>query len=256
MIAQLDGVEAPARAWERDVLSARVDQYDASMLDLLCLTGAVAWARLSSGSASAPRHSGVLRRDLAEAFGEGRPTQVVGATPIALFLREHTDTWLALAERQVPPYTSEAQSDVDDVGRRFTRRLFTHLETHGASFANEMASACNLTDEELRGAIAELVACGAISSDGFEGLRAIVGTVPNRATARLNRASASGRWFLVRRPTERSEREFAIETLAWCWSCVSLRGPTGRRCSRLCRSSLPTSSASLWSASTGTIITI
>jgi ATP-dependent Lhr-like helicase len=140
---------------------------------------------------------------------------VVGATPIALFLREHTNAWMALAGRQAPPCTAEAQADVDDVGRRFTRRLFTHLDTHGASFANEMASACNLTDEELRGAIAELVACGAISSDGFEGLRAIVGTVPNRATARLNRASASGRWFLVRKPTERSEREFAIETLAW-----------------------------------------
>jgi ATP-dependent Lhr-like helicase len=62
VVAQLDGVEAPARAWERDVLAARVDQYDPAMLDLLCLTGSVAWARLSSG-----------------------PTQVVGATPIALF---------------------------------------------------------------------------------------------------------------------------------------------------------------------------
>ena len=39
------------------------------MLDMLCLTGEVGWARLSSG-----------------------PTQVVGATPIALFLRAHADT--------------------------------------------------------------------------------------------------------------------------------------------------------------------
>src|SRR5213076_1217981 len=33
VLAQLDGVEAPARAWERDVLPARVDRYDASLLD-------------------------------------------------------------------------------------------------------------------------------------------------------------------------------------------------------------------------------
>ena len=111
--------------------------------------------------------------------------------------------------------------DAQAIKARATGILLLHLETHGASFANEMASACNLTDEELRGAIAELVACGAISSDGFEGLRAIVGTMPNRATARLNRASASGRWFLVRKPTERSERperserEIAVETFAW-----------------------------------------
>jgi ATP-dependent Lhr-like helicase len=164
VIAQLDGVEAPARAWERDVLAARVDQYDASMLDLLCLTGAVAWARLSSG-----------------------PTQVVGATPIALFLREHTDAWLALSP-VAPTLMACAPSVVN------------HLRTRGASFANEIASACTLTDEELRTAIAELVAAGAISSDGFEGLRAIVGATPTRAAARLNRTGASGRWFLVRDP--------------------------------------------------------
>jgi len=209
-IAQLDGVEAPARAWERDVLAARVDQYDPSMLDVLCLTGSVAWARLSSG-----------------------PTQVVGATPIALFLREHTDAWLALSpvaqtftvcasESQEPSEWPAAQA----VKARATGVLH-HLRSHGASFANEIASACELTDEKLRSAIAELVAAGAISSDGFEGLRAIVGTAPNRAAARPNRASASGRWFLVRKPTERcerperperserSERDRALETFAW-----------------------------------------
>jgi ATP-dependent Lhr-like helicase len=149
------------------------------MLDLLCLTGSVAWARLSSG-----------------------PTQVVGATPIALFLRDHTDAWLALS----PGVHAQA---VKATG------VLDHLRTHGASFANEIASACELSDEEFRNTIAELVATGAISSDGFEGLRAIVGSAPNRAAARLNRASASGRWFLVRKPTERSERSEAVETFAW-----------------------------------------
>ena len=65
VLAQLDGLELPARAWERDVLTARLERYEPSMLDMLCLSGEVGWARLSSG-----------------------PSQVVGATPIALFLRE------------------------------------------------------------------------------------------------------------------------------------------------------------------------
>ena len=73
LLAQLDGVELPARAWERDVLPARLERYETSMLDMLCLSGEVGWARLSSG-----------------------PTQVVGATPIALFLREHAEDWWAL----------------------------------------------------------------------------------------------------------------------------------------------------------------
>jgi ATP-dependent Lhr-like helicase len=195
-IAQLDGVEAPARAWERDVLAARIDQYDASMLDLLCLTGSVAWARLSSG-----------------------PTQVVGATPIALFLREHTEVWLALSPVAqtfmvcASGSQDPSESHIAQAIKACATGVLHHLRTHGASFANEIAAACELTDEELRSAIAELVAAGAISSDGFEGLRAIAGTAPNRAAARLNRASASGRWFVVPDPGPR--RIAAIETFAW-----------------------------------------
>jgi ATP-dependent helicase Lhr and Lhr-like helicase len=190
VISQLDGCEAPARAWERDVLAARVEQYDISMLDLLCLTGEVGWARLSSAFASAPRHSPAPMQDGIEVF-EARPTQVVGATPIAVFLREHADAWLAL---------SPAGQTFTACPSTSSQSVLVHLRTHGASFANEIAAACRLTDEELRAAIADLVAAGALSSDGFEGLRTIVGATPNRTAARLNRASASGRWFMVRDP--------------------------------------------------------
>ena len=44
MIAQLDGFELPAGAWERAVLPARLDRYEPSMLDMLCLSGEVGWA--------------------------------------------------------------------------------------------------------------------------------------------------------------------------------------------------------------------
>ncbi|PYR77365.1 MAG: ATP-dependent DNA helicase [Acidobacteria bacterium] len=186
VVSQLDGVEAPARAWERDILAARVDQYEPAMLDMLCLTGAVAWARLSSG-----------------------PTQVVGATPIALFLREHADAWISLS------------SGADPSGPRSS--VLDYLASHGASFAHEIAGACDLDDDQLRAAIADLVAAGAISSDGFAGLRAIIGTSPNYSPARLTRSDASGRWFLVRSErSERSERlerperfERPVDTLAW-----------------------------------------
>jgi ATP-dependent Lhr-like helicase len=153
------------------------------MLDMLCLTGSVAWARLSSG-----------------------PTQVVGATPIALFLREHADHWLAL---------SPAAQTI----KVCATGVLDHLREHGASFANEIAAACNLDDEQLRTAIADLVAAGAISSDGFAGLRAIIGTSPNYSPARLNRGEASGRWFVIRNesriPNPESRPATAIETLAW-----------------------------------------
>src|SRR5207249_9104013 len=47
-VAILNGFELPPGVWERAVLPARMDRYDPSMLDVLCLSGEIAWARLSS----------------------------------------------------------------------------------------------------------------------------------------------------------------------------------------------------------------
>src|SRR6202035_2234817 len=55
ILHQLDGFEVPAAAWERFVLPARVDRYDPSLLDLLCLSGEFGWAQVSSGIALYPR---------------------------------------------------------------------------------------------------------------------------------------------------------------------------------------------------------
>ena len=47
VLRQLQGYEAPANAWERQILARRVANYDPKILDRLCLTGAVGWGRLS-----------------------------------------------------------------------------------------------------------------------------------------------------------------------------------------------------------------
>ena len=171
VIAQLDGLELPARAWERDVLPLRVERYDPTSLDMLCLTGRVGWARLSTG-----------------------PTQVVGATPIALFLREHADVWFALRAETVrfkTDATNDARQDdaaherygVSGMNRTGTTRLLDALRASGASFGHELAAACELDDEHLGGALGELVAAGLISSDGFAGLRSIIAARPGRRAA-------------------------------------------------------------------------
>src|SRR5262249_21639929 len=69
VVDQLNGFEAPAGAWERAILPARVEPYESPLLDTLCLTGEVSWARTS------PPPSDVAG--------------VVAATPIALFPRAH-----------------------------------------------------------------------------------------------------------------------------------------------------------------------
>jgi ATP-dependent Lhr-like helicase len=172
VLAQLDGVQLPARAWEREVLPARIAGYDASMLDMLCLAGEVAWARLSTG-----------------------PTQVVGATQIALFLREHADAWLALRP--------EGHSTLD-------HPVLERLRTHGASFAHDLAAACGLSMDDVHQALAELVAAGWVSSDGPGGLRRIIGA----EAAGTRRPGADGRWFALPASTGMS-RDAAVERLAW-----------------------------------------
>jgi ATP-dependent Lhr-like helicase len=175
VLQQLDGTELPARAWERDVLPARVQGFEPAMLDMLCLTGEVGWARLSSG-----------------------PTQVVGATPISLFLREHADAWLALR-------AGAAADAVTGVGAA----VLSQLRARGACFTHDIAAACSVTVADARRALRDLVAAGTIASDGFAGLRAIFGAGRD-SDRRLDR---SGRWFELRgQPVDRAA---AVETLAW-----------------------------------------
>jgi ATP-dependent Lhr-like helicase len=182
VIAQLDGLELPARTWERDVLPPRLERYESSLLDTLCLIGEVGWARLSSG-----------------------PTQVVGATPIALFLRTHASHWLALRSVDSAPV---ARTDLSDDARC----LLDHLRTRGASFAPEMRSACSLSDADCRAALGELVADGLVVSDGFAGLRALAGS----ASERRSSGDAAGRWSALATDQHAGfSRDDAIAALAW-----------------------------------------
>jgi len=183
IVVQLEAVELPARAWERHVFPARLDRYDPAALDMLCLTGSVGWARLSSG-----------------------PAQIVGATPVALFLRDHGDVWLSLGGDFAPT----AESPVASTG--IALRILQHLRARGASFGSELIAACHLSEDEFRAGIADLVGAGLVTSDGFAGLRSII---RSSGDTRLTRAESAGRWSELRRSATSPDRDGAIEALAW-----------------------------------------
>jgi ATP-dependent Lhr-like helicase len=90
--------------------------------------------------------------------------------------------------------------------------VLAHLSTRGATFFHELRIACDRSDDHLRSALAELVAAGAVSSDGFAGLRAIVGGTLS-APGRGARPEAAGRWFVIK-ATE-APPDGAVEMLAW-----------------------------------------
>jgi ATP-dependent Lhr-like helicase len=182
VLGGLDGFELPAGAWERTVLPARVDGYEPAMLDMLCLSGEIAWARLSVRAADSP------------------PPQLVPATPIALFLREHREAWNAA--RPGDPVHALTPA---------ARRVLEFLRERGASFLPDVAS-CGLDTDALRQAVGALVATGLAASDGFSGLRSLL-TQPTSPMSR-GRSRFTGRWTAASLALL-EDRDDAAETQAW-----------------------------------------
>lgn len=195
VLAQLEGFEAPAAAWESEILPARIAGYEISWLDDLCTSGRIVWSRLRPRAASGAEHgSGPVR-----------------ATPIVLMQRRNLALWNSLgasADDSAPALSSRAQTVAD------------FLRTHGASFFDELIAGTKLLHVELEEALAELVAAGQINADSFAGLRALLvpqarRPSPNRRrgrrTALLGIADA-GRWSPLRRPAS-ADQEGQAETV-------------------------------------------
>jgi ATP-dependent Lhr-like helicase len=178
VLAQLEGFEAAAGAWESQLLPARVADYDIAWLDALCGAGRVAWTRLraTSGTHAAP----------------------VRASPIVLLPRSQMPAWRAAVrngEAASPPLSSRAQAVVD------------FLDEQGASFFAEIAAGTRLLKIELEDALGELVGAGAVGADSFAGLRALLQPAARRNNTRhrrmarhmLNGIEDAGRWSLIKR---------------------------------------------------------
>ena len=203
VLAQLEGFEAPAGAWEADLLPARVSDYSLSWLDDLCTAGRIAWARLRGATATAD--------------GGSARNAPVRTTPIALLPRRQLGLWTRVTAGQhesEPPLSSRAEV------------VAAYLREHGASFFDELVSGAHLLRPELEDALAELVARGRVHCDSFAGLRALLVPQSKRPSAfnRRGRRAAlfgiedAGRWTLARReppttPPAKLEPE-AVEHIA------------------------------------------
>jgi ATP-dependent Lhr-like helicase len=193
VIEQLDGFELAAGAWETDILASRVDEYDPQVLDALCLTGRVAWGRLSL---AVGRMGGRTNEDGLVARPQAGP---VRATRVALLLREHREAWLALAS-----VGSDGPAELSAYGAAVREAL----ARQGALFFQELAAACGLLATQVERGLAELVAAGLVTADSFAGLRALLVPAEKRrpvvANARRRHRTApfgvesAGRWALLR----------------------------------------------------------
>jgi ATP-dependent Lhr-like helicase len=178
----LEGFEAPASAWETEILPARIAKYEPAWLDAQCLSGQRTWARLVP---SRP------------ANGRAQPAAPVRSTPIALLERRHVALWMSLAGQPSGTQLSPQAQHVCDC-----------LAMHGALFFDELADAAHLLRSKLEDALAELVALGLVNSDSFGGLRALlVPSAQRKPFAGARRRGrvfsfgmeGAGRWSLIRR---------------------------------------------------------
>ncbi|MBV9907055.1 MAG: ATP-dependent DNA helicase, partial [Hyphomicrobiales bacterium] len=201
VLSALEGFEAPAKAWETEILPARLKDYQASWLDAQCLAGRTSWARLTPP---------------APANGRARHVAPVGATPVALIERRRTPLWMALAPSPgAAPMSGRAQAVLDALSAR------------GALFFDELVEATRLLRPHLEEALGELVALGLAASDSFGGLRALL--VPSSQRKPLAGArrrgrvlsfdiESGGRWAMINRTTAQSggaeARDAAVEYAA------------------------------------------
>lgn len=147
---------------------------------------------------------------------------MIGATPVALFLREHAAVWATLKAGDAAD-SAEAPADGSAAGlNEDARRVLDALRGRGASFVHELAAANDLDETRVRTALGELVSAGLVASDGFGGLRSIIRPSSGARTfhaGRSLRANVAGRWSLIngiagRRAPSMVERETAVDAQA------------------------------------------
>ncbi|HEV1288059.1 MAG TPA: DEAD/DEAH box helicase [Bryobacteraceae bacterium] len=193
ILKQLQGYEIPSAAWETSVLPKRIADYDPELLDQLCLSGEIAWGRLSPH----------------KAFDPDSPTKRVRPTrsaPITFFRRE--DFSLLAAPRTETPLSHQA------------RDVFESLQKRGASFFVELVKSSGRLASEVEEALWELVAAGLVTADGFDNLRALLDPQRRARGTRRPRHSA-GRWALLdRAEAESTDVEFFAKLLLDRWGVV------------------------------------
>jgi ATP-dependent helicase Lhr and Lhr-like helicase len=201
VIEQLEGFEAPAGAWEKEILSARLNGYDSAWLDDACRSGRTTWLRLKNGNGSV------------RANGAARRTGPIRSTPIALLPRRHAGLWSPTADRYTPPALSSQAETVAG-----------YISQHGASFFHDIVAGTGLLRSQVEDALAELAAHGMVNSDSFGGLRALLVPSAERKPfggARRRGRTASygmddaGRWAMIPapRPDTAAHAEHMARTL-------------------------------------------
>lgn len=212
VIEQLQGFEAPAGEWER-IFAERVESYRPEWLDDLCLSGEVAWGRLSLVEPAAENDD--------PAAGEPRRSGKTPSrrTPITFMLRQDLP-WLLQAHRgaAVPAEPSAGSG----------REVLDGLRGQGALFHSDLQTITHRLPTEVEEGLWDGVARGLITADGFNAVRSLLyartrfarrqrpqGRSGSRGRRGTWRQGVEGRWTLLPAAQPIDDVEELAETVAW-----------------------------------------
>jgi ATP-dependent helicase Lhr and Lhr-like helicase len=211
LVTLLQGWEAPAAAWERELFPTRMRQYVGEWLEDACFSGDVAWGRLTlkeqktllpgpPRGVPVPQPVEVPRRSV-----QGRAASLT-------FARRSDLEWLLQAARPGAvladgprPWPGDLSHAAADVLKVFERR--------GASFFNELQSGSRRLPVEVEDALWELLSRGFITADAVQNLRVLQSPKLRKRQRALQRGGP-GRWFILQ-PQEPMEPSVLEEKLAW-----------------------------------------
>lgn len=202
VLGQLQGIDVPAISWERDLLPARLENYQSAWLDELCLAGEVGWGRLFP-----PKRDPDRSRPMAS---------LTRVAPVSLFLREDIN-WLTADSPELESQTLSSPA----------QEVLELLTAQGAMFAADMLGATRLLPAQLDDVLGELITQGFVTADGFGGLRRLIAEKSStngrdshglrRGAVRTRKSNSGvGRWSLWRtKSVEPLQAEATIEQWAW-----------------------------------------
>ena len=149
-----------------------------SLLDRLCLSGAVSWGRLSPHPRLA--YDGDLER---------RRIIPTSVAPISIFPREESEWLMDVFHDDAASAGPDPFVQLSSVAQDLRRAL----HERGASFFADLVRMTNHLPTEVEEGLWELVAAGLVTADGFDNLRALMDPRRRRAEGRERVSPAATR---------------------------------------------------------------
>ena len=205
----LQGWEAPAAAWERELFPTRMRQYVGQWLEDACFSGDVAWGRLTLKEPKTPAGQ---RRGVEVTPVETPKRTIQGRAASLTFARRADLEWLLQAARPGAVLSDGPRPWPTDLSAA-AMDVLKVLERRGASFFTELQSGSRRLPVEVEDALWELLSRGLITADAVQNLRVLQSPKLRKRQRALQRGGP-GRWFILQ-PQEPMEPGVLEEKLAW-----------------------------------------